>query len=53
VQSVGRGSRFISYGESSQFSRTLHQLIEQVEAMVPADPKAAFGLIDPSMGTSQ
>lgn len=51
IQSLNRGSRFISYGESFQFSRTLDQLIGQIGVLVPDDPKAAFELADLFMNT--
>ncbi len=46
VQSLKRGSRFISYHESFSFSATLDQLIEQIEMLLPEDPRVAFELAD-------
>jgi len=51
VQSLNRGRRFISYGESFEFSRSLDSLVQQISALLPKDPKAAFELADLFMST--
>lgn len=51
--SLKRGSRFISRGESSFFSRDMERLLEEIAALLPTDPKATFALAEAFMATHQ
>lgn len=53
IQSLKRGSRFIRYGESFAFGRELDALVEDIEGLVAADPKAGFMIIGLFMATHQ
>lgn len=53
IQSLNRGSRFIDYRESFQFSVGLDQLVEQISKLLPQAPKATFELIDLFMNTNE
>jgi len=53
VASLKRGSRFISWSESSAFARDMERLLDEISALVPTDPQAAFKLADAFMATHE
>ncbi|MDP1932616.1 MAG: hypothetical protein Q8L60_14275 [Gammaproteobacteria bacterium] len=53
IQSLKRGSRFISYGESFDFSKSLNALVRDIELLLSSSPQLAFVAADDFMATHQ